>query len=109
MCWASLPRPSSRNRLFEFLPPTLAFGNGRAIRAVSQTRRPRMEATTGPTISRADFTWCMTAIDWGWSIEATAARLMEESAKAQENGEHYALTAAQNAAAAVARRSGQAR
>lgn len=51
----------------------------------------------------------MTAIDWGWSIEATAARLMEESAKAQENGEHYALTAAQNAAAAVARRSGQAR
>lgn len=61
-----------------------------------------------PDISKADFTWCMTAIDWGWSIEATAARLMEESAKAQENGEAYALTTAQNAAAAVARRNGQA-
>jgi len=35
--------------------------------------------------------------------------LMEESAKAQENGEHYALTTAQNAAAAVARRTGQTR
>jgi RepB DNA-primase from phage plasmid len=62
-----------------------------------------------PDISKADFTWCMTAIDWGWSIEATAARLMEESAKAQENGEHYALTTAQNAAGAIARRRAQAR
>ena len=51
----------------------------------------------------------MTAIDWGWSIEATAARLMEESSKAQENGEGYALMTAQNAAAAVARRRAQAR
>lgn len=57
-----------------------------------------------PDISRADFTWCMTAIDWGWSIEDTAARLLEESTKAKENGEAYALTTARNAAAAVARR-----
>jgi hypothetical protein len=55
-------------------------------------------------ISRADFTWCMIAIDWGWSITATAARLMELSRKARENGHGYALRTAQNAAAAVSRR-----
>jgi hypothetical protein len=33
--------------------------------------------------------------------------LMEESAKAQENGEHYALKTAQRAAAAVAERKQQ--
>jgi len=43
----------------------------------------------------------MTAITWGWSIEDTAAQLMQESSKAQENGERYALITAQNAAAAV--------
>jgi hypothetical protein len=36
---------------------------------------------SGPDISRADFTWCMTAISWGHGIEETAARLMEESTK----------------------------
>ena len=46
----------------------------------------------------------MIAIDWGHGIEDTAARLMLESTKAQENGEGYALTTATNAAAAVARR-----
>ncbi len=59
---------------------------------------------TGPDISRADFTWCMTAISWGHGIEATAAQLMEESTKARENGERYAQMTADNAAAAVARR-----
>ena len=37
-----------------------------------------------PDISRADFTFCLLAIDWGWSVEETAARLMEVSSKAQE-------------------------
>jgi hypothetical protein len=59
---------------------------------------------SGPDISRADFTWCMTAISWGHGIEATAERLMEESAKARENGERYAMLTAENAAAAVTRR-----
>ena len=59
---------------------------------------------TGPDISRADFTWCMTAISWDHTIEETATRLMEKSAKARENGECYALLTAQNAAAAVERR-----
>ena len=47
----------------------------------------------------------MTAIEWGWSIEEKAKRFMEESRKARENGEDYALTTARNAAAAVERRS----
>jgi hypothetical protein len=54
-----------------------------------------------PDVSRADFTWCMIAIDWGWSIEQTAARLIDESAKARENGERYAQRTAQRAGAAV--------
>jgi hypothetical protein len=57
-----------------------------------------------PDISKADFTFCMTAIDWGWSVEETAQRLMQESTKAQKNGEKYALTTSRNAAAAVERR-----
>jgi hypothetical protein len=57
-----------------------------------------------PDISRADFTFCLLAIDWGWSVEETADRLMQESGKAQENGEAYALRTARNAAAAIERR-----
>ena len=57
-----------------------------------------------PDISRADFTFCLLAIDWGWSVEETATRLLQESSKAQENGKAYALRTAQNAAAAIARR-----
>jgi hypothetical protein len=62
-----------------------------------------------PDISRADFTFALTALDWGWSVEETAARLMLESSKAQENGEAYALRTARNAAAALERRRGQQR
>src|SRR6266851_4494357 len=62
---------------------------------------------SGPDISRADFTWCMTALDWDWSIEEVVERLMTLSSKARENGENYALLTAQNAAAAVQRRRGQ--
>jgi hypothetical protein len=59
-----------------------------------------------PDISRADFTFCLLAIDWGWGVEETAARLMQESGKARENGEAYALRTARNAAAAIERRGG---
>ena len=65
---------------------------------------PENRDKTRPDVSRADFTWCMTAITWGWSIEETAANLLEISTKARENGERYALMTAQNAAAAVERR-----
>jgi hypothetical protein len=53
--------------------------------------------------SMADFTWCRTAIEWGWSREATASRLMELSSKAKENGEGYAIQTATRAAESVER------
>jgi hypothetical protein len=70
---------------------------------------PLNSEETGPDISRADFVWCMTAITWGWTVDETAARLMEESTKAQENGERYADLTARNAALAVERRRDQPR
>jgi hypothetical protein len=75
---------------------------------LSTLRENAPEAREGgrPDISRADYTFCLLAIDWGWPIEQAAARLMQESAKAQENGEAYALRSAQNAAAALVRRRG---
>jgi len=64
---------------------------------------PMTHGEDRPDISRADFTWCRTAIEWGWSREATASRLMELSSKAKENGESYAILTATNAAASVDR------
>jgi len=72
--------------------------------ALCVQKAPPVHQGERPDISRVDFTWCMIAIDWGHSIEDTAARLMLESSKAQENGEAYALLTANNAAAAIARR-----
>lgn len=65
---------------------------------------PPNHGNTGADVSRADFAWCMTALDWGFSIDDTASRLMELSTKARENGERYAQQTARNAAAAVERR-----
>jgi hypothetical protein len=84
----------------------------RAARAWPNYQRCLEQAPTAregnrPDVSRADFTWCLIALDWGWSVEETAARLMQESSKARENGERYALRTAQNAAAAVERRGRQ--
>jgi hypothetical protein len=70
---------------------------------------PLNSEETGPDVSRADFVFCMTAITWGWSVDATAERLMEESAKAQSNGKNYAALTARNAALAVERRRHQPR
>ena len=58
----------------------------------------------GPDRSRADFVWCMTAITWGFEIDATAERLLAESSKARTAGKGYAEATAKNAALAVARR-----
>ena len=57
-----------------------------------------------PDVSRADFTFCLLAIDWGWSVEEIADRLMQVSGKARDEGERYALRTAQAAARAVERR-----
>lgn len=48
--------------------------------------------------SRIDFTWCQTCIERGYSIEETAALLMEVSEKAAEDGMQYALLTARKAA-----------
>lgn len=67
----------------------------------SLARAPAARNHKGPDRSRADFVWCMTAIDWGFSVEATAEQLLEESAKAREKGRDYALQTARNARAEV--------
>jgi hypothetical protein len=62
------------------------------------------KGTSGkPKRSLADFTWCRTAIEWGWSVEATAGHLVEVSTKAKENGEAYAMLTTQRAAESVER------
>ena len=68
---------------------------------------PLNSEETGPDISRADFVWCMTAITWGWTAQEAAARLMEESSKAQTQGQAYADLTVRNAALAVERRKQQ--
>jgi RepB DNA-primase from phage plasmid len=65
---------------------------------------PLNGAETGPDTSRADFLWCMIAIDWGWALEEVATRLLTESAKAQAHGRGYAELTVRNAALAVERR-----
>jgi hypothetical protein len=47
-------------------------------------------AGNGPDRSRADYVWSMIAVSWGFGIEETARRLMEESSKAREEGRSYA-------------------
>jgi hypothetical protein len=65
---------------------------------------PLNSEETGPDTSRADFVWCMTALTWGWGKDEIAARLMEESSKAQTNGRGYADLTVRNASLAVERR-----
>jgi len=62
---------------------------------------PPNHGNTGPDTSRADFTWCMTALDWGFDIAETTAKLMEVSDKPRENGARYATLTTQNAAVTV--------
>jgi len=65
---------------------------------------PPAHCSDRPDVSRADFTFCLLAIDWGWSLEETCERLLEKSSKARENGEGYARLTAQRAATVVDRR-----
>ena len=62
---------------------------------------PKAQKDGRPDRSKADFTFCLLAIDWGWGIEETADRLMQESSKAQENGQGYALRTARAVARVV--------
>jgi hypothetical protein len=60
---------------------------------------PRWPGSRCPTddISRADFTFCLLAISQGWGVEEAADRLMQESGKAQADGEKYAMRTARAA------------
>ena len=71
--------------------------------AMCVQKAPMAHGEDKPDISKADFTWCRTAIEWGWSVEATASRLHELSAKAKRNGEGYAILTATRAAQSVRR------
>ena len=64
-------------------------------------------AGTGPDRSRADYWWCFLSIQWGFGVNDTAERLLQESPKArymEDRCKGYALTTAGNAAAAVEKR-----
>lgn len=64
---------------------------------------PMKHGEDKPDISRADFFWAMLAAQRNHSVEEIAARLMELSSKAQENGHRYAHLTAENAVAASER------
>jgi hypothetical protein len=74
-------------------------------------RAPLSKEHGGPDRSSADFDWCKWAARFGWSIEETANKLLEVSAKAQEQRSlgdpGYVRVTAQNAADSVAVRDRQ--
>jgi hypothetical protein len=90
------------------LPPRRVSLSGRPKTWPSYDRclgyAPRAHNRDTPDVSRADFTFCLLAIDWGWSVSDTCQRLLQLSSKARQNGEAYAQLTAARAAAAVARR-----
>jgi hypothetical protein len=63
---------------------------------------PPNQTKSGPDRSLADFTWCLTALSWGWGLAEVSARLRQVSEKAAGQGERYAQTTAQQAARALA-------
>jgi hypothetical protein len=75
--------------------------------AISLAGAPDRLQGNGPDRSMADYIWCMTAIDWGRSVEDTAAKLVEVSEKAAERVRlkdlGYPLITATHAAADVAK------
>ena len=87
------------------LPPVrVSAGRTWPSYAVALDGAPPDSEGLGPDRSRADFVWCMTAITWGFGVDSTAERLLEESSKARANGKNYARQTARNAAVAVERR-----
>ncbi|HEY7336485.1 MAG TPA: DNA-primase RepB domain-containing protein [Bryobacteraceae bacterium] len=55
-------------------------------------------------VSRADFTFCLIALDWGWGSEDICQRLSVSSRKAREQGEIYVRLTVQRAVEALQRR-----
>jgi len=72
---------------------------------IALDRAPLNRDGTGPDRSNADLKWAMTAIGlYRRDVKETAARLMEESAKAKQKGRGYADMIAETAARFVAQR-----
>jgi hypothetical protein len=95
---------------FAPLPPARAISNRKwPSYAHALDGAPLDSEGQGPDRSRADFVWCMTAITWGFGVDETAERLLEESSKARAAGKGYAELTTRNAALAVERRRGQPR
>jgi hypothetical protein len=69
--------------------------------ALCLDKAPPNRTGSGPDRSRADYVWCMIAISWSHGVDDTAARLLQESAKAREEGKSYGLQTARQAEAAV--------
>ena len=63
---------------------------------------PPNQNKTGLDRSLADFTWCLTALDWGHGAGEVAERLREVSEKAAQQGGRYAASTARQAARALA-------
>ena len=72
---------------------------GPAYQRCVQGAPPKRDGS-GPDVSRADFFFAFLSGQRGHDIEDIAARLMELSTKAKENGEQYARITAENAVAA---------
>jgi hypothetical protein len=66
---------------------------------------PAAKNHEGKDRSAADFEFCLICIDRGWSVEAIANQLMQESEKAKAMGYRYALFTARRAAEVVSSRS----
>jgi len=58
---------------------------GRIMPVRLPVRRPAATVAVRP--EHGDFTWCMTAIDWGFPIEETVAKLPAVNEKARERGQ----------------------
>jgi hypothetical protein len=91
------------------MPTTRTSGRAKAWPSYARCLQnaPRAHEGDRPDVSRADFTFCLLAIDWGWSMEQACQQLLKNSGKARENGERYARRTAERAAAAVDRRAGR--
>lgn len=92
------------------VPPRRVSPSGRTPSWPSYERclggAPLAHHSDQPDVSRADFTFCLLAIDWGWTVPDVCRRLLLLSPKARRRGAAYVELTAQRAAAAVARRGG---
>jgi len=101
-----VPKPIPRNEWTEKKPKRFPDYDRCLQNAPTNTKGD------APDTSRADYTWCMIAIDWGWSVEETAAQLLRERVddrKRHRNSQRYAEATARSAANGVERNRSQGR